>query len=46
MDNTTGLFNSWATDGRASVVGEFGGYGLNVTNHMLLPLEVLPAENT
>lgn len=44
LDNTTGLFNSWATDGRASVVGEFGGYGLNVTGHMLLPLEVLPRE--
>lgn len=42
LDNTTGLFNSWATDGRASVVGEFGGYGLNVTDHMLLPLEVPP----
>ena len=45
LDNTTGLFNSWATDGRASVVGEFGGYGLNVTNHMSLPLEVLPPKD-
>ncbi|KAK9836097.1 hypothetical protein WJX81_000830 [Elliptochloris bilobata] len=39
LDNSTGLFNSWATGGRASVVGEFGGYGLNVTGHMLLPNE-------
>lgn len=40
LDNSTGLFNSWATGGRASVVGEFGGYGLNVTGHMFLPDEV------
>ena len=50
LDNTTvprlfRLFNSWETQGRASVLGEFGGYGLNIAGHMLLPPDkVLPHE--
>ena len=47
LDNTTkpSLFNSWEIQGRAAVLGEFGGYGLNVAGHMLLPpSKVLPHE--
>lgn len=46
LDNTTvpALFHSWETQGRASVLGEFGGYGLDVAGHMLLPGKVLPHE--
>ena len=46
LDNTTAhrLFNSWETRGRASVLGEFGGYGLDVAGHLMLPGKVLQYE--